>query len=74
MVSCEKYEDCFGSTNMSAMNNCLNGRTHGPVHILIGGEWGNPEESFTDTVGKRGSCILSCSATDALYATGVAFS
>eukprot|EP00904_Undaria_pinnatifida_P008207 jgi/Undpi1/4516/HiC_scaffold_18.g07870.m1 len=54
MVTCEKYQDCFDSANMSTMNNCLNGRTHGPVHILIGGEWDNPEEAFTDTVGKRG--------------------
>ena len=24
----------------SAMTNCLNGVTHGPVHVLIGGAWG----------------------------------
>ena len=23
------------------MANCLNGATHGPVHIMIGGAWGN---------------------------------
>jgi hypothetical protein len=22
------------------MNDCLNGYTHGPVHILVGGSWG----------------------------------
>lgn len=62
MVTCEKYQDCFDSANMSTMNNCLNGRTHGPVHILIGGEWDNPEEAFTDTVGKRGVpyCVVPC--------------
>ena len=25
---------------MADINDCLNGATHGPVHILIGGAWG----------------------------------
>ena len=36
------------------MNNCLNGGTHGPVHIAVGGEWDNPEEEFISITGKRG--------------------
>lgn len=34
------------------MNACLNGETHGPVHILIGGEWGAANEEFVDKVGE----------------------
>ena len=26
------------------MTNCLNGVTHGPVHVLIGGAWGEGSE------------------------------
>lgn len=38
------------------MNNCLNGGTHGPVHILIGGEWADPEREFIVKTG--GSCSI----------------
>ena len=30
------------------MANCLNGATHGPVHIQIGGAWGVEEDLFDD--------------------------
>lgn len=53
MVSCETYKSCFDSEDMASMNNCLNGGTHGPVHIAVGGEWDNPEEAFINTAGKR---------------------
>ncbi|CAN0362468.1 unnamed protein product, partial [Hapterophycus canaliculatus] len=39
IVTCADYESCFDSDNLSDMNNCLNGGTHGPVHIKVGGEW-----------------------------------
>lgn len=53
MVSCETYHFCFDSVDISTMNNCLNGGTHGPVHIAVGGEWDSPEEDFLNTAGKR---------------------
>lgn len=40
MPNCPTLEDCFASTSIADMNDCLNGATHGPVHILIGGAWG----------------------------------
>lgn len=52
MVDCAAYQICFDSTEMSSINNCLNGGTHGPVHIAVGGEWANPEESFVTTAGE----------------------
>ena len=39
--SCKESWACFKSANISVMNRCLNGYTHGPVHIMIGGEWGH---------------------------------
>lgn len=51
MVSCDTYSACFASDTLGAINSCLNGETHGPVHILSGGEWGDPEEDFIRTVG-----------------------
>lgn len=51
MVSCSEYSSCFSSSSMKEMNSCLNGETHGPVHILVGGEWDNPEEEFLDKTG-----------------------
>lgn len=39
------------SESFSAMNVCLNGITHGPVHILTGGQWGNEEEDFIANTG-----------------------
>ncbi|CAN0341395.1 unnamed protein product, partial [Ectocarpus sp. 8 AP-2014] len=56
VVSCGMYQACFDSTTLATMNNCLNGGTHGPVHIKVGGEWNDPEEDlatklgYTDTV------------------------
>lgn len=51
MVGCETYMQCFTSPTLSEMNNCLNGGTHGPVHILVGGEWDDPEEEFIAKTG-----------------------
>lgn len=63
MVSCETYESCFASSNLGGMASCLNGETHGPVHILTGGQWLNPDEDFIRKVGElyhvvsRGNCF-----------------
>ena len=40
---CSLFSDCYASTTVADMNACLNGNTHGPVHILVGGSWGNEE-------------------------------
>ena len=36
---CMTLQECFNSAGMSDINFCLNGATHGPVHINIGGAW-----------------------------------
>jgi len=41
--SCSSLQACFQSSSISDMNYCLNGGTHGPVHILIGGAWGDED-------------------------------
>ncbi|CAB1119543.1 unnamed protein product [Ectocarpus sp. CCAP 1310/34] len=51
MVSCETYQSCFDATTLATMNNCLNGGTHGPVHIKVGGEWNDPEEDMATKLG-----------------------
>ncbi|CAM9758629.1 unnamed protein product, partial [Hapterophycus canaliculatus] len=51
MVSCNAYQKCFEGNTISSINNCLNGGTHGPVHILVGGEWNDPEELVTNLLG-----------------------
>lgn len=38
-ASCDAISSCYASTSLAAMNDCMNGYTHGPVHILIGGAW-----------------------------------
>jgi hypothetical protein len=40
LPSCSVVKSCFDSTSLAAMNTCLNGATHGPIHILLGGQWG----------------------------------
>ena len=40
MPLCSTLQSCFKSTSLAYINDCLNGATHGPVHILIGGAWG----------------------------------
>ncbi|CAM9612036.1 unnamed protein product, partial [Choristocarpus tenellus] len=44
--SCQTYSDCFYRKTISGLFNCLNGATHGPVHILVGGNWNHPDEVF----------------------------
>ena len=40
MPLCSTLQSCFKSTSLAYVNDCLNGATHGPVHIMIGGAWG----------------------------------
>jgi len=39
LPSCSAVKSCFDSTSLADMNVCLNGQTHGPIHVLIGGQW-----------------------------------
>ena len=39
LPSCKAYDKCFVSESISVMNECLNGITHGPTHIAVGGLW-----------------------------------
>lgn len=41
--SCSLLQPCFQSDTVADMTYCLNGATHGPVHIMIGGAWGDEE-------------------------------
>lgn len=41
--SCSSLRACFQEKSLAEMNYCLNGDTHGPVHIMIGGAWGDDE-------------------------------
>ena len=66
MVTCEVYSSFFESSSLKVMNACLNGETHGPVHILIGGEWGASEEAFVQKVGeicRKSACFTMWQAT-----------
>jgi hypothetical protein len=47
LPSCNLLQSCFQSDNMADINYCLNGYTHGPVHIMIGGAWGD-DDIFAD--------------------------
>ena len=46
--SCSVFSECFNHDTLAFINNCMNGATHGPVHIKIGGAWGL-ESDFMDT-------------------------
>jgi len=37
---CSVFSECFNHDSLAMINNCINGATHGPVHIKIGGAWG----------------------------------
>jgi len=45
--TCSTLYTAFSQTSLSEMNSYLNGQTHGPTHIYIGGAWVN-DESLKD--------------------------
>jgi len=45
--ACFTLNKCYSSSKLSDMNDCINGATHGPVHIIIGGAW-DKEDNFYD--------------------------
>ena len=46
---CNEFHSCFMKKQLSEINSCLNGYTHGPVHIMIGGQW-NGQDGTTATI------------------------
>lgn len=67
MVSCSQFSGCLNSSTLIVMNECLNGLTHGPVHILTGGQWDNQEEDF---IAKTGYYMLAPLITKFLWRKG----
>jgi hypothetical protein len=52
LPNCDIVKSCFESNTISAMNTCLNGATHGPIHVLLGGQWGvNVDEMESKLIG-----------------------
>lgn len=51
MPSCSVLKGCFQSKAITRMNDCFNGATHGPVHIRIGGAWGEGDLFTTNNMG-----------------------
>mmetsp|Transcript_19693 Transcript_19693/g.17875 ORF Transcript_19693/g.17875 Transcript_19693/m.17875 type:complete len:530 (+) Transcript_19693:381-1970(+) len=47
MPTCDIVYECYRSTVLGYMLNCLNGVTHGPVHVKIGGAW-EDTDLYTD--------------------------
>lgn len=43
LPSCSTLQSCFESVNLKEMFACINGATHGPVHINVGGAWGDDD-------------------------------
>ena len=39
--TCSQFSECIRRDSLAKINECLNGETHGPVHIMIGGQWGS---------------------------------
>eukprot|EP00903_Cladosiphon_okamuranus_P019382 g17822.t1 len=51
VVSCAVYQNAFESISIASLNRYLNGFTHGPVHVKVGGVWNNPEQELTIKLG-----------------------
>ena len=43
LVTCGNLASCFKSGSIAKLNFCMNGGTHGPLHVMIGGVWGQRE-------------------------------
>jgi hypothetical protein len=60
MPSCRAYINCFLSPSIAVMNECLNGATHGSVHVEVGGIWNWPtNSSIIDTKSRYELLLLS---------------
>ena len=48
--TCSVMYSCYVRDSLSGMNDCLNGETHGPVHIHIGGAWGETSDIWNSNI------------------------
>ena len=48
MVGCSRMSKLISSGSLADVNNLLNGATHGPIHILTGGQWHTNSTLFDD--------------------------
>eukprot|EP01034_Spumella_vulgaris_P033062 gene33062-40805_t len=48
--SCSEFQQAFKETQMSGLFSMINGITHGPIHIMIGGAWGQGSTLEPDSV------------------------
>ncbi len=51
LVSIIPIVHAFLHFSSSQLNDCINGYTHGPVHIMIGGAWNEGDVFDSNTVG-----------------------
>jgi len=56
--TCSTLYTAFSQTSLSEMNSFLNGGTHGPTHIYIGGAWVNDDSLDDYSTLKSGTKIL----------------
>lgn len=71
VVTCGQYQNCFDESTLAGLNNCLNGGTHGPVHIKLGGEWNNPEQELAVELGTVYHACMHCIALHGRHACSV---
>ena len=58
LPSCKAYMNCFLSPSISVMNECLNGATHGSMHVEVGGIWDWPTNSSIIDIENRYELLL----------------
>jgi len=57
-VGCSQIYTAFKMDSLADINEQLNGETHGPVHVRIGGEWDASYENFAYVEGFSGPLVL----------------
>jgi len=57
-VGCSELYSAFKKTSLAELNEQLNGETHGPVHVRIGGEWDSKGALFATAEYFSGSLAL----------------
>ena len=67
LPTCAATEQCFYSTTLSTMNECLNGATHGPVHIMLGGIW---QKKMSQYINDKDQAYLSLLMSKNLWRQG----
>ena len=48
--SCSTMHSCYARDSLAGMNDCLNGETHGPVHVYTGGSWGESSNLWDSNI------------------------